>query len=309
MHVLIVLSLALAGTAITTKKDDKNWGGLDSMNGIRLRDYPDFEKKWTLAGVRFRKDTGELRFTYANPLAWKNLKKKTSDYPDGAVFAKIGFLTGEDPAFPSSVVANGARRFQLMVRDRKKYADTGGWGYALFTSNGVTYNDNPKTSAVACHACHQLVPERNYVFTEPMLFSPSETWLAQKKPAGERLSFRDGTPKDLPARALSSLPSSTAKIRLLTGDLQKNLFEGTLNEIRPALTLEALKTGLPAALVSDDQDQFAIVFPSAKDPKACRERQAATPMTAIFTVSTPDPAQTTKLRTPRPFERDDFCWK
>src|SRR6185436_10943563 len=59
----------------------------DEMNGYKLSDFPDFEKKWKLVTVRFRKDTGEMRFTYANDLAFENLQKGVIDYPDGAIFA------------------------------------------------------------------------------------------------------------------------------------------------------------------------------------------------------------------------------
>ena len=104
----------------------------DRMNGFALQDYADFQKKWPLVTVRFRKDTGELRFTYANDIAYKALKKGATEYPDGAVFAKIGIMTEEDPAFTSSAVPSGARRFQLMVHDAKKFPETHGWGFALF---------------------------------------------------------------------------------------------------------------------------------------------------------------------------------
>jgi hypothetical protein len=48
-----------------------------------------------------------------------------------------------------------------MVKDSKKYAATGGWGFADFT------NGKPGTEALhqTCFPCHQPVQDRDYVFT------------------------------------------------------------------------------------------------------------------------------------------------
>ena len=60
--------------------------GESKMNGLQLKDYPDFETKWHLVTVRYRKDTGEQRFTYANDIAWTAMNagpdgEKIKNYP------------------------------------------------------------------------------------------------------------------------------------------------------------------------------------------------------------------------------------
>ena len=289
---------------------EKNWGGRDEMNGIRLRDYPDFEKKWQLVTVRFRKDTSELRFTYANEKAWTALQNKSKDYPEGAVFAKIGFITQEDNYFPSSAVPTGAKRYQLMVRDKKRFKETDGWGYALFQGTGVTYNEDAKTSAIACHACHRIVEGLGFVFSQPVQLNPfaSHLQILSNSISGGILAFRDGTQQDLPIEAQQRLPADVKKIRLLTGALQKNMFEGTLNEVRPALAAEALKTGAPSALISDNKKMFAVVFIDGSNSK-CRERESATDMRGFFTAAQPDEKNPLALKSPRPLIDLHFCWK
>ncbi len=125
------------------------------MNDIKLGDYTDFEQKWPLITVRYRTDTTEMRFTYANPIADTVLKTGGTDYPDGAVFAKIGLMTADDPEFVSSKVPSGAKRFQFMVRDKVKYAATGGWGYAVFgaAQDANAPARNAKEDAVTIAAC------------------------------------------------------------------------------------------------------------------------------------------------------------
>src|SRR5665647_995558 len=78
--------------------------GKDSMNDIAFKDYQGFPDKWSLVTIRFRKDTGEMRLTYANELAMQTLLSKSTNYPDGAVFAKTGIHTASDPQFASSLI-------------------------------------------------------------------------------------------------------------------------------------------------------------------------------------------------------------
>ena len=77
-------------------------GGEAVFNGYTLKQFGDFVHNWHFVTVRFRRDSGEMRFAYANDIAWKALSEHSTDYPDGAVFAKIGVSTMEDPAFTDS---------------------------------------------------------------------------------------------------------------------------------------------------------------------------------------------------------------
>ena len=97
-----------------------------------------------------------MRLTYAKAIAAKVLKSGKTEYPDGAVFAKTGIHTSSDPQFESSVVPRGIRRYQLMVKNKKTYKTTGGWGYALFDASGKTFPEDVKTTTNACYACHTM---------------------------------------------------------------------------------------------------------------------------------------------------------
>jgi len=256
------------------------------MHGIRLSDYGDFEKKWKLVTVRFRKDTGELRFTYANDSAWRHLKK-TSDrqgskvspidkaqvesYPRGAVFAKVGIKTAEDPAFTSSSVPSGVRRVQFMVRDEKRFADTDGWGYALFDSGGNTFPGDPKYASMACAACHKIVPDRGYVFSQLM------TGLAPVNSVPNelgRLKFETKAAGSFPDHVQLQLPPKTENVRFVVGDFVRHVFPGTLDEIRPALAKESVRTGSPAMLfVEQNGGVFYSIVYSTKAKGTCGEGQ------------------------------------
>jgi len=61
----------------------------------------------------------------------------------------------------SFVAGNPKNAVQLMLKDSKKHADTGGWTFAQF--------DNGKPAGEAkfatCFGCHSALPERDFVFT------------------------------------------------------------------------------------------------------------------------------------------------
>ena len=43
----------------------EDFSGKSSMNGILYEEFKDFPSKWEIVTIRFRKDTGEMRLTYA----------------------------------------------------------------------------------------------------------------------------------------------------------------------------------------------------------------------------------------------------
>ena len=266
----LLMSLVCSGAlSAEPQAPEQSFAGRETMNGYKLTDFKNFEKDWHFVTVRFRKDTGEMRLTYANDLAWSVLKKGEHTYPKGAVFAKIGVATHDDPAFASSAVPSGARRTQFMVRDEKEFARTDGWGYALFDANGLTFPEDPKQTEMACAACHRIVPERGYVFSESMEL-PQFNLKISTSPA---FAFEDVAVKTLPPEIKKQLPGVT-QVRMLQGELRKYLFQGTLDEIRPVLGHEALRSKKPAVLASEDGRRFSLVKMREKGECADAKDQA-----------------------------------
>jgi len=250
------------------------------MNGYAMKDFRDFEKKWHFVTVRYRKDSHELRLVYANDLAWKTLQTGKTEYPKGAVFGKIAFLSQEDPAFVSSLMPSATRRFQFMVRDSKKYADTGGWGYMLFNKQGQTFPEDQHQQTLACAACHKIVEaNRGSVFSTPMSLGLTASDPLDHAPvdraAVPHFEFEDSTVELMPAQVLVNLPVHTTKLRRLKGQLQDQVFQGTLDEIRPLLTKEALRSNLPVLLINSQGDRFSIVYLNPEQPACERPSERA----------------------------------
>ncbi|HRK06271.1 MAG TPA: cytochrome P460 family protein [Pseudobdellovibrionaceae bacterium] len=308
------------------------------MNGIEYEKFKDF-LSWPLVTVRYRHEINELRFTYANKLAQEALAKGAKEYPKGAAFVKVGYITKEDPAFASSAIPAGPMRVQIMLRDSKSYADTDGWGYALFNSDGRTLNGDPKVRAMACAACHRLVPDRGYVFSQMMKHEPFElavkAMLQESSAAASgqsgsglagsgkpistdtgRVKFEDLDIKKVPRTSLLWNFIREGKTpRSLVGELRKHSFGGTFNEILPTLVKEVKRSKRPALLASDDFFRFALVRQAGGVvAKASREKRESPcqapqePYLLIYTRETKTPAPIGQVNRRTTFEEVRACF-
>jgi hypothetical protein len=96
-------------------------------------------------------------------------------FPDGAKMAKIHWTPAKQEYFPDTTVPGTQHDVDFMVKDSKRFGDSGGWGWAVFeydaASNtfapGTLANQPPQGNDAKCgFACHTVVEKRDYVFTE-----------------------------------------------------------------------------------------------------------------------------------------------
>jgi hypothetical protein len=244
----------------------ENHGGKDEMNGISFKEYKEFSTKWQLVTIRFRKDTGEMRLTYANEIAMKTLQSGSINYPDGSVFAKTGIHTGVDDQFTSSVVPKGIRRYQLMVKNKSKYKATGGWGYGLYDPEGKTFPEDPVATQNACYACHTLVENRGDVFSQPFSFIENVKIQSYAIKTKHPIKFESMDRSKLPRNLKKVIPETAKRVRMLTHKkLQENVFQGTLDELKPILEQEARASQVPVAFISKEKNRFVVIIPGQSD--------------------------------------------
>jgi hypothetical protein len=248
--------------SFVVSSQSSDFSGKSEMNGIRWKDYKDFIKKSPLITVRYRKDTSEMRMIFANPTAKKAFETNKKKFSDGSVILKAGIATGTDPFFESSAVPTKIWRYQIMVKDSKKYKKTNGWGYALFDSQGKTFPEDPDLTQLACHACHTIVEEKDFVFSEPFLQDMKLDYSKHKKTNNHTLSFEEVKRDNLFKELKELIPSNyTTILRLRDQNLEKNIFQGTLDEIRPIL-LSRMKqlNGIPVVFYNADSKKFSLVI-------------------------------------------------
>ena len=97
------------------------------------------------------------------------------NFPDGAKMAKIHWNAKKNAEQPGEPTVPGALHdVDLMVKDSKRFADSGGWGYAVFEYDpasdtfrpGNLDDEPPQANDAKCgFACHTLVAAKDYVFT------------------------------------------------------------------------------------------------------------------------------------------------
>jgi len=95
--------------------------------------------------------------------------------PDGAKMAKIHWIPKKSQLFPDATVPGELLNVDFMVKDSKRFADSAGWGWAVFDYNAASNTFTPGTlsgtppqgnDAKCGLACHTLAKTRDYVFTE-----------------------------------------------------------------------------------------------------------------------------------------------
>jgi hypothetical protein len=96
-------------------------------------------------------------------------------FPEGAKLAKIHWNPKQMETFPAAVVPGTQHDMDFMVKDSKRFADSGGWGWAVFEYDAASDTFRPGTSAdtppqendAKCgFACHTIVQTRDFVFTD-----------------------------------------------------------------------------------------------------------------------------------------------
>jgi Cytochrome P460 len=113
----------------------------------------------------------QLRAQFGNDIAIKAFKEGKIPFPDGTIIAAIHWtrVPSEDnnkvlaSPFPGaqSFVVGSPVNVQFMVKDSKKYAATGGWGFADFKDG----RPGDKALHETCFPCHTPAKDRDYVFT------------------------------------------------------------------------------------------------------------------------------------------------
>jgi hypothetical protein len=174
MLVIAMAALVLAlGSSVLAAQDKYV---LKVPNGLAFAEFKGYED-WQLVSIS--EDGGKLAAVLANPVmieAYRaGIPANGKPFPEGAKMAKIHWDPKKLETFPAATVPGTQHDVDFMVKDSKRFADSGGWGYAAFDYNTVSGSFAPGTLAstppqandAKCgFACHTIVKGKDYVFTE-----------------------------------------------------------------------------------------------------------------------------------------------
>jgi hypothetical protein len=143
----------------------------DKASPIFVDKIPDGYRDWKLISVAHEEgNLNSLGAILGNDVAIKAYREGKIPFPDGTIIAALHWrhtaseennkVFGQAQSF----VAGFPTNVQFMVKDSKKYAATGGWGFGHFNER----DGKPAEAAFmkTCFACHQKIKARDLVFTK-----------------------------------------------------------------------------------------------------------------------------------------------
>lgn len=146
-------------------------------NGIAFSEFRGYEN-WPVISISHNGD--KLAAILGNPVmidAFKaGIPGNGKPFPDGAKMAKVHWNARVNPREPGAPTVPGTQHdVDFMLKDGKRFANSGGWGYGAFEYNASSNTFTPATlkdkppqghDASCGFACHSAVKTKDYVFTE-----------------------------------------------------------------------------------------------------------------------------------------------
>ena len=143
----------------------------DEASPIFVEKIPPGYRDWRLISVAHEEgNLNSFAAVLGNDVAIKAYREEKVPFPDGTIIAALHWrhepseennkVFGRDQSF----VARSPTNVQFMVKDSRKYAATGGWGFGHFNGRDGNKPGNA-TLLKTCFACHQEAKDRDLVFT------------------------------------------------------------------------------------------------------------------------------------------------
>jgi Cytochrome P460 len=169
---IVVLPSVLAGMALAAQ--DRY--SLQVPGGLAFSEFRGYED-WQVIAVSHNGD--KLALIVGNPTMIEAYKAgipfNGKPVPDGARIAKTHWTAKKLEDQPGEPVVPGSLHdVDFMVKDSKRFVDSGGWGWAQFDYDAATESFKPgdeNSTPPQAHdakcgfACHTIVADKDYVFT------------------------------------------------------------------------------------------------------------------------------------------------
>ena len=165
--------LSILGGSVLFAQDKYS---LKVPGGLAFSEFRGYEA-WQLVSIS--QDGSAIAAILANPVMIKAYEAgfpgNGKPFPDGSKMAKVEWRPQKSPDAPYDINVPGTvYDLDFMVKDAQRFADSGGWGYAVFKydSGSGTYTPAtlahmpPQANDAKCgSACHTIAKAKDYVFT------------------------------------------------------------------------------------------------------------------------------------------------
>ena len=166
----------LGGTALYAQDTGQAKYGVRVPNGLAFSEFRGYES-WQVISISQSEKL--VAVILGNPAMIQAYQAGTPGngmpFPDGAKMAKVHWTQKKHATFTTTTVPASLHDVDFMVKDSKRFADSGGWGWAAFTYNAASdtfkpagaSDEPPQGNDAKCGlACHTIVKTRDYVFTD-----------------------------------------------------------------------------------------------------------------------------------------------
>jgi len=179
---IVAVALAVLGGRASSAQQKQDKYTLQVPGGLGFSEIRGYET-WQVVAPSFTEAAGQLRVILANPVMIKayqsGIPGNGKPFPDGSKIVKLEWKPKKltDPPFNASTpdtVPGDFTEVEFIVKDSKRFADTHGWGYAMFdydaasgTFKPADENSKPPVGhdARCGAACHTLAASKDYIFT------------------------------------------------------------------------------------------------------------------------------------------------
>ena len=163
---IVVIAASAFAVSLTLAAQDR--ASVKVPDGLALSDFKGYETWQTIAPSETDEGMKAILGNSVMMDAYKaGIPANAAAVPDGAMMAKLEWSKKSDEASPYAVnIPDKLKSASFMVKDAKRFAETGGWGYAQFKYDAAADTFKPTGTGSGCgYACHTRVKSRDFVFT------------------------------------------------------------------------------------------------------------------------------------------------
>ena len=164
----VAVLAVLVATALFAQGHDNDKYSLKSPSGIAFSDFRGYED-WAVVSSAHTDE--RLKVIVGNPTMIKAFKAGTplngQPFPDGSMIVKLQWTPKKSTEAPFVVdVPDVFKEAFVMEKDSKRFAKSGGWGYAVFNYDAASdkFTPDAKSPSDCGYACHTPVKAKDYIF-------------------------------------------------------------------------------------------------------------------------------------------------
>lgn len=174
---ILIISALFATLAVGAVISARDRYALRVPNGLAFSEFRGYQG-WSLIAIS--ENHGRIAAILGNPVMISAFKSgipgNGKSFPDGSKMAKIHWSPKTQAVEPGQPIVPGTLHdVDFMMKDSKKFAGSGGWGWAAFDYDSASGSFKPANltdsppqgdDAKCGLACHTIAKARDFVFTQ-----------------------------------------------------------------------------------------------------------------------------------------------